>query len=909
MKTHKLNPTMKQIVTAFGIAGLVLEASSLAFAQQAPASLERIEITGSAIRRTIESQEALPVTVFSMDELRATGVTSTEEIVQRITASQSSTGASQNIGSATYGATYANLRGLGGNKTLVLLNGRRLAFFGTTAGAVDLNAIPFAALERVEILRDGASAVYGTDAVGGVINFITKRNYQGLDLVTERTFPSNGGGDGGGGSRRVTISGGKGSLEQDGYNIWFSADERTQRALPALSRDFAATGVIPNLGLFKTSGTTFPANFNYFKLADGKLAGGNITAPGCAPPTSLFLTSLSSTNCRYDYSAAIDIIPETVNRTQTAKGTFRLGGGHLLTVEFLNSDNKNVARVAPDPVTGLTMPITSPFYPTTFPGIDASQALSGIGWRMVPAGQRENTSFAKAQRFVADVTGTLSNWDYKAGFYAATSEAGDGPTNGYVYKSAIQSGITSGKLNPFGANTAEGLALIQAAKAFGTFGVGKGRVTGVDVRANRDLFNMAGGAAAIAVGVDSRRESYSNDTDDALVRGVPSAGRAPYHVNDKSREVSALMTEAIFPVSKELELQAALRIDQYSDFGNSTNPKLGFRYTASPALIFRGSANTGFHAPTLDDLYGPQAGTFSANAYNDPVLCPGGKVAAAGLATRDCGQQVQALQGGNPALKPEKSKSFTLGTAFQPQRNLIFTADYWNIMLESSIGGFPEQTIFADIARYGNKVVRCNELSATEAATWERCLIAPGAANGNNSIAYVKTLADNLGNTKTDGVDLTAAWQTATPIGRLNVGYDATYIRSYKYQREPNGEYIQNVGSYQDASPIFRWKHGLSMILTQNNLRYSLAIRNLSGYTDQNLVEPQYVNQVKSYTLTNLGINYTGIKNLNLGLLVSNVLDIKPPFSNQGTVFQQGYDPRYTDPLGRAFTLRAAYKF
>ena len=230
-------------------------------------------------------------------------------------------------------------------------------------------------------------------------------------------------------------------------------------------------------------------------------------------------------------------------------------------------------------------------------------------------------------------------------------------------------------------------------------------------------------------------------------------------------------------------------------------------------------------------------------------------------------------------------------------------------MLESSIGGFPEQTIFADIARYGNKVVRCNELSATEAATWERCLIAPGAANGNNSIAYVKTLADNLGNTKTDGVDLTAAWQTATPIGRLNVGYDATYIRSYKYQREPNGEYIQNVGSYQDASPIFRWKHGLSMILTQNNLRYSLAIRNLSGYTDQNLVEPQYVNQVKSYTLTNLGINYTGIKNLNLGLLVSNLLDIKPPFSNQGTVFQQGYDPRYTDPLGRAFTLRAAYKF
>jgi iron complex outermembrane receptor protein len=138
-------------------------------------TLETITITGSSIKRNINDQQALPVTIYSVEELRSSGVSSTEEIVQRITSSQSSMGISQSVGSTTGGRSNANLRGLGSNKTLVLLDGRRLAFFGIGSDSIDLNSIPFAALERVEVLRDGASAVYGTDAVGGVINFITKR--------------------------------------------------------------------------------------------------------------------------------------------------------------------------------------------------------------------------------------------------------------------------------------------------------------------------------------------------------------------------------------------------------------------------------------------------------------------------------------------------------------------------------------------------------------------------------------------------------------------------------------------------------------------------------------------------------------------------------------------------------------
>lgn len=892
MKNHKFNRLNQELLLAFGSVALVLSGAPAALAQQA----DTVTITGSAIKRSIDSQQALPVSVFSVDELKSVGVSSTEEIVQRITASQSSVGTSQSIGSSTGGRANANLRGLGSNKTLVLLNGRRLAFFGMGSDTVDLNSIPFAALERVEVLRDGASAIYGTDAVGGVINFITKRDYQGLNVAADVTSPSGKGGD----TSRITISGGKGSLQQDGYNLWFSLDSKKQDSVNALDRDFARTGVIPEKGLNKTSGTTFPSNFGYYRLSDGKLVTGNVTSPNCAPPASL---NLGGTTCRYDYTSAVDIIPETSNTNFVGKGTFRLNADQLLTLEAVHSKNTNIARVAPDPVTGLTMPITSPFYPKNFTGIDASRGLVSIGWRMVPAGQRENTSEATATRFVADLSGTMGAWDYKTGVYHAESKVSDGPTNGYVNKSKIQSGITSGLLNPFGDNSQDALSYIGSTKAFGTFSRGKGTATGVDARFNRELFAMGGGNSAISIGAEFRREGYSTDTDDNLVNNVPSAGRSPYHVSNASRNLTALSAEMLLPVSKQLELQAAARYDRYSDFGSTFNPKVGFRYTASPALLFRGSANTGFRAPSLDDVFGPQSVTFTSNPYNDPVLCPNGVPTANAVESRDCDQQAQAKQGGNPNLKPEKSKAFTLGTAFQPTKNLLFTVDYWNIRLNNVIGAFPEQTVFADPARYASRFIRCNQVSAAEAANLSRCDLA-----GSEAIAYIMTLTDNLGNVRTDGIDITAAWQTLTPLGRLTLNYDATYVNSYKYQREPNGEYIQNVGMYKDSSPVFRWKHNVTSTLAKDNMRYTLGMRNLSGYDDEN-ADPDYPNRVSSYTVFDLGMSYVGMKNLTVGAVVRNAFNAKPPFSNQGATFQQGYDPRYTDSLGRALVVRMNYKF
>lgn len=893
MHKFKTNQLCKHLWIAFGGTLISISGMQQSWAQS---STDTVFITGSGIKQSIDNQQALPVSIYSVDELRAIGVSSTEEVVGRITASQSSLGASQSIGAGTGGASLADMRGLGANKTLVLLNGRRLSFFGIGSDTVDLNSIPFAALERVEVLRDGASAIYGTDAVGGVINFITKRDYKGVNVATEFTRPSGDGGD----SNRFNISAGKGSLKEDGYNFWISLDSKKQKSVSALDRIFARTGVIPEKGLDKTSGTTFPANFLYYRLSDGKLAQGNITAPGCAPPSSI---SQGGPGCRYDYSSAIDIIPETDNTNIMGKGSFRLGGDKLLTLEAVHSTNTTISRTAPDPVTGLKMPTNSPFFPTTFPDIDTSKGLSSIGWRMVPAGQRQNTAEAEANRVVADLTGSAEAWDYKAGVFYAESKVTDGPSDGYVNKAKIQAGIDSGLLNPFGTNSAAGLSYINDAKVRGTASTGKGTTRGADVRFNRELFALDGGQAAISLGAELRREGFSTDTNDDLVKSVPSLGRSPYHVSDVSRSITALSAETQLPVTKQLELQLAARYDRYSDFGSSFNPKVGFRFSASPEVVLRGSATTGFRAPSLDDMFGPTGVTYTSNTYDDPVLCPNGVPTANAVQSRDCGQQSQRMYGGNQNLKPEKSNSFSLGTAFQPAKNLLFTVDYWNIELTKKISAFPEQSVFSDPVKYANRITRCNQLSAAEAANYDRCDQAGSAA-----IAYINTLTDNVGDVRTNGLDFAGAWQTQTYLGQLVFNYDSTYVHSYKYQKEIGGEFVENVGMYKDATPVFKWKHNLTTTLTNGSMSYSLGMRYLSGYLDENL-DPEFINKVPSYRVFDFGMNFSGVKNLVLGLAVRNVLNTKPPFSNQSSTFQVGYDPRYTDALGRAAVAKLSYKF
>jgi iron complex outermembrane receptor protein len=864
---------------------------------------QRIEITGSAIKRSVSDEGALPLTVLRADDLRQSGVTTVEQAIQQLSFSQSSAVGSNSIGSSTGGATFANLRGIGTNKTLVLLNGRRMAPFAFGVNAVDLNSIPFSVIERIEVLRDGASAIYGTDAVGGVINFITKTDYNGGSLVLEATKPQHSGGD----KQRAAFVAGLGDLQKDKFNLWVSLDTKTDKRVRALDRDFSKSGIIPERGVSGTSGTTFPGNFS--QSATG--IAGNPTAPNCAPPLSLVSPSSNKT-CVFDFSATIDIVPDVQQDTLAARFTSLLPGDHQFSAEFLSTSNTNVSRVAPDPVSNIVLTPTNPFYPSSYPGLDTTRNVT-VGWRMVPAGPRTNESQAEASRVVFDLRGSLAGWDYVAGAFSASSQASDGAVDGYVNAPFVRSEVAAGRLNPFADATPAQLAIIEQAKRRGTFAFAEGTSTGVDFRVSRELFALGGGKAAMSLGGEVRREEYVYDTDDAVVNAIPSAGRSPYHVTG-NRDASALSAELLLPFSKSLEMQLAVRADHYSDAGNSVNPKIGLKFQPIKQLVLRGSYNTGFKAPTLDDLYGPQSVTFAAGAVNDPLLCPNGVVnaGAGGVASRDCGLQVQVQQGGNPNLKPEKSKTFTLGFAVEPMQNLTFSADYWNIKLRDQINAIDQISILDNPGLYGDKIIRCKDIPVAEQAELNRC----GADNLNsNAIGYVVTLTDNIGKVLTSGVDLSAGYVlNAGSAGTFAFNWDGTWVRSYKYQNSAADPLKENVGMYIDSSPVFRWQHTVGLSWAKGDFKTRLGIRHKTGYTDQNnpttvVGGPSFYGRVGAYTLVDLSATTKIGKNFTLTAGVNNLFDTDPPFSNQSTRSQRGYDPRYTDPLGRALFVRGAVSF
>ena len=883
------------------ISGGLLAGMNQAVAQQ------RVEITGSSIKRSIADEGTLPITVLKVEELRQAGVTSVESVIQLITSSQTSSSSINAIGSGTGGASYANLRALGNNKTLVLLNGRRVAAFAFGVDAVDLNAIPFAVLERVEVLRDGASALYGTDAVGGVINFITKRNFSGGSLTAEATRPSAAGGR----QDRASFLAGFGDLDRDGATAWFSYDHQNRGRIRALDRDFAKSGIIPSRGVNGNSGTTFPGNFSQNVGLDGNSVSGNLTAPGCAPPLSQ-VNPGNNKACVFDFSATIDIVPDTTQDTLAGRLNLKVFGDSQLSLELVSTDNKNIARVAPDPVGGITISPTSPFFPTGFPNVDPTKSVTA-GWRMVPAGNRTNESLSHADRLVLDLQGTVATWDYKAGLYYTDNTASDGAVDGYVNAPFVRAQVAAGNLNPFATATAAQLAVIEQAKRKGTFASAQGKTKGVDFRVGKDLFAMGGGNAAVSVGVEGRHEFYRNDTDDAVVLAIPSAGRSPSHTGG-TRTVKAIAGEVLLPITKELELTLQGRYDDYSDAGSTFNPKVGFKFQPMKSVLVRGSYNTGFRAPTLDDLYSAQTTTFASSNSNDPLLCPGGTadVTKGGVQSRDCGLQVQVLNGGNPNLKPEKSKTFSLGLALEPIKNLTFTADYFRIELSNTINPLPQESIIANPVQYANKYVRCKELSVAAQANLNRCL----ADNVNsNAIAYLITLTDNLGKTNTDGMDFSAGYSMVLGgMGTVDLSWNGTWVHSYKYQLSPTDALKENVAIYSDGSPVFRWQHSLTANWSLGNWSSRLGIRHKTGYYDMNnpstvVGGPSFYGDVESYTLVDASVTVKPTMGLSVTLGVKNLFDTNPPFSNQSTRSQRGYDPRYTDPYGRTLFVRAGYNF
>jgi iron complex outermembrane recepter protein len=897
----KLNPI------SLAVAAVVATLALPVFAQQQSSTqLERVEVTGSAIKR-IDAETSVPVTIIKMDDLKAQGVTSVEQIMSSLSAVQMTQGSSQQVGSGTGGAAFADLRGIGASKTLVLLNGRRIANNAIDGSAPDLNMIPFAALQRVEVLRDGASSLYGTDAIGGVINFITRKDYTGGTITVGVDVPEAKGGK----SRNANVGFGLGDLSKDGFNVFGFFDITKTDPIGGQERPF--NNRFPG-GL---SPTPYPANY----YQDGSETA-NPAGPDCTDPS--YLVPASGGGCQMATSRFVDYTAKTERKSGMLRGTMRLGNDHNLSAELFATRNESTTRIAPVPYGSLWMNPTrpdgtpNPYYPgnpgsTVTPGItldpNYTQANMNprtgvtlqpgfivVKWRALDGGQRSNTSINDQKRLLLSLDGVVAGWDYQTGVSYNENKIKENVA-GYSDGNKITQGMLNGIINPFGEQDAAGAAFIQDALMGGNLQNHKGKVTTWDGRASRELGNWLGaGNAAIAVGAEYRKEDFISKANTPVAELLQaSTGVDPESLSEGTRNVSAVYSEINIPLIKNLDLTAAVRYDKYSDFGSTTNPKVGLRYQPTKELLLRASYSTGFRAPSLYELNATPAYT-NTGTVSDPVNCPDGKNAIPGKsAALNCEVQFQRLTGGNVDLQPEKSKSFTFGFVVEPTANLSVGIDFWWVRLKNRIAALEEETVLGDAETFAQYIKR--NASGDLSIDGFSC---PGSDCG-----YLDLRQQNLGGTNTNGADISVIFrQGLGGMGRLTLGLNSTYVAKYEYQDFIDGPWNQNVGKYVGQAPIFRWQHSASAVWNLSNWTVGTNLHFKSGYKDQ---DPE--NTVSNYATLDAYVAWAAMKGLNLTFGVKNLTDRDPPYSNQGTVFQANYDPRFADPTGRTYYLRGTYQF
>ena len=908
MKLKKL----AQLVALMGVVGPVM-------AQEAAApAMQRVEVTGSSIKR-IAKEGALPVQVITYDQIEKQGITSAEQLLSTI--SSNGTGADNmtsgnNVFGAdadrvSGGASFASLRGLGPNSTLVLLNGRRIATHGASGKAVDLNSIPMGAISRVEILKDGASAIYGTDAIGGVINFILKTNYNGI----EASATTNSTEAGGGMNRRASLLAGHGNLEEDRYNIMMSLTVDNNDKLSSNQRKFA-NGFQPERGLSPdTTGTpyanqlisfTLPGDQNKYSQANLLSFQGKCdTVPGMSQYQTALWSKVTSPlrttySCAYDYGGdyVISFPVERVNLL--SRGTFKLAQDHTMFVELLGSRTKATAEFTPMQIqttaaNGGLYPVGGAYYQDLsayIPTFDKNSRIS-YKWRANDFGNRTQENTTDNLRLLVGFEGTVGKWDYKAGVSHAQSKTNTKLTDGYAYTSKLFPALASGTINPWvgaGQTQSEAAkALIESTMFRGDFQHGKTTLTSIDGSISGEVLQLPAGAMSAAVGFDLRRESYAFGQDIDAMTVYLSPGNAA--LDKASRNVKAVYAELLVPIIKDLEMQFALRRDDYSLVGASTNPKVSFRYQPTSWLLFRGSANKGFLAPSFTQLYSGQLYQELSSGVQDTVGCarhPGD--------TRFCDPaRLNYFSGGNPNLKPETSKQGSLGMVIEPVKGYSASLDYWAINSKDRILNRSATIVLQNATLLPQYIIR----------------------NPDDTIAYVQAGWINAAGSRTRGADLSLRGEGNTKGYKWNAALDGTWTQSFKFAEIAGQEYKEYVGNFYTRDLYLRWKHNASFSLARGDWSGLLTQKYSSGYKDQvpnggaRPYPTGFNPKVSSYTTYSLSGTYTGFKDTTVTVGIQNLFDRDPPFTahNVDDVVGAGWDPRVADPRGRSLSFQLKYKF
>ena len=874
--------------------------------------LQTIVVTGTMIPRS-SAETAEAITIIKASTLKNLGVTNVEQALGTVTSNAPALNIAQSVGTFSGGGTYADLRGLGTGRTLVLLDGHRLANNAFSGNAVDLSGIPFSAISNIQVLREGASALYGSDAIAGVVNFITKRNYQGAEVQANFDHPQGAGG----GSGNVSFTFGHGDLVRDGYNFMITGSYSRQQELRATQRSFSAEGFYPTLGVSATNNPgTWPAT-----IIDGN---GNYYQPGypaCAG--NPFLTTYFG-NCAYRYSAATDLLPKSYEASALVSFTKELPDNNGLKIQYFYSRSKVTAWSGPMfYFFQMTPQVDTNYYPTSAAGLtcegtcSAPPALGGpidAVWTD-PNNNRYGDNINTEQRALVTFYGDNAGWDYKFNLNFSQNLNSDGNVGGYPNEAILAPGGTlSNLINPFGPQTPAGQQLINSSYVNGVYQNGKMQRWSVSAHASHRLGDAfhAGHDAVLALGFSVRGNKFQTATTPYNNLVQAATGLTDFAVAG-SRTAQAVFAELNVPMSKNLDVDISDREDRYSDFGRTNNGKITVRYQPSRYVTFRGAASTGFRAPTLYDLYDPNtmsASTSGSMGSGNPFCTPGNYNTEWTQAV--CTTQGLGLFGGNRKLTPETSENFDLGVILAPVRNLGITLDYYRILLKNTIGSVPATAIYGNPTQFSSYIVPNNQGTLTPSIE-EAAYCTPYSAP---TCGYVAVNLQNTGQMTTDGFDLSVQYSQQTRWGVFHEDLEGTAVTQFRLQQYNGGPVLNLVGWYNGGNePAMRWQHLLRVDWTSPQGLWGAGISNrfYSSYIDEFGIGPSNngpMRKVGSQSTWDTYASYKPVHGLKVLFGIRNLLNTNPPFTNsaQGN-FAAGYNSLYSNPIGRDFYLNVSYKF
>ncbi|MBD8529059.1 MULTISPECIES: TonB-dependent receptor [unclassified Massilia] len=906
---------VRSVRLALGLlSGLV---AAQAFAQEQP--MQRVEVTGSAIKR-INVEGALPIQTLSQETIAKTGATNVAELIQTLPAMQGFTISAIAAGSNSGGRVSASIHDIGESYTLVLLNGRRLAPQGS-GSSVNLQAIPLSAVERVEILTDGASALYGSDAIAGVINFVLKRNQQGAEIEANYSTPtSNRAGD----SKYVAATYGFGDLDTQGFNVLLSYRHDDQSQVRATDRDFAKTAYLPfeyggkNYIYDRTSAATIPANvtvtFNNPAVAAAAFSP-YLRQNGNCP--ELNFPSLTNTaaiqNCSFDFVTQVEIVPENKRDSLFLKGTLKLSDTVSVFSDIAYSRFDLTARIASNTAPFTILPTSAEFAQYVNPYLTPAQRAAGIrsvagNYRTYDWGTRDSQTITESKHAVVGADIEVANWNVNTALTWSQNAIDERYVGGYAKNTEFRAMLANRSFDPFapiGAQSAATQQLIENSIFHGSIREASTTLKAADLRASRELFAMAGGAAAVAVGADYREYAYDQQAN-ATAADIYNFNTSPAY--DMKRDNVGAFTELRLPLAKQIELNAALRYDKISAIDDSIQKrkfgkdqskstyKISARYQPTQQLLFRGSYGTGFKAPSMLDIAQPLVNAgFTAGNFECPIadatLCRPGRT------------QYNVVSSGNENLKPETSKQFTIGARYEPNNRLSLGLDLWDVKMRDAVSAVSEQQAFANPVLFRDLFTTYTEPST-----------------GNTYWAF-RSSSTNIGRTHNRGIDWDVTGRYRFGFGNLTATLNGTHTLKSDYTRPGTSDDWTNSMNYFGINNAVTFKNIARLITTLDtgSLSNSIIVNYRNGYTDAaadvrdvaaNATVRNFRLEVPSFTTFDWQARFRFNEALTLRAGIKNLFDREPPLSlRNSSGHQVGFDPRYADPLGRQAYLTGNYKF